>query len=229
MGRLHNEIERFTHAGRTVVICADPEASSPRDNDGNLCRIVHWHRESACGDEDVSRQRVRGDFKSAEAVKEFIEERAKQAGDEVIAILPVWIYEHSGITLRASAERPGYPFTCPWDAGQVGWAYVTMSVALKAGCVPGKGWSYVDSADVKHVGVYDKAWFEKAITDEVALFDKWANGGFTGYVVLDEDGDHLDSCWGYDDEDYCREEAKSAAESARSQGQVDGACDARCE
>ena len=37
-------------------------------------------------------------------------------------VLPVWAYVHSGITLAAAKTNP---FSCPWDSGQSGWAYVT--------------------------------------------------------------------------------------------------------
>ena len=38
--------------------------------------------------------------------------------DEVVA-LPLYLYDHSGITMNTSG------FSCPWDSGQVGWIYCT--------------------------------------------------------------------------------------------------------
>ena len=38
---------------------------------------------------------------------------------ENLCILPVYMYDHSGITLSTG------PFSCPWDSGQVGFIYVT--------------------------------------------------------------------------------------------------------
>lgn len=217
------EFERFTHAGRTVVLCFDPEASSPRDNDGNLATIACWHQQVDLGDRKLS-PADGADWRDRKATVAALE----AGGDKVLAILPVWIYQHSGIFLRAAAERPGYPFDCKWDAGQVGWAYVLKSTALKVGCKPGKRWSYVNGAGERRSGAYNEAYFVEAIMQEVDVYDRWGRGEFAGYIVEDEDGDQLDSCWGFDDVDYCRQEAKNAAESVRSLGETDSACDQRC-
>jgi len=213
------EFERFSHAGRTVVLCRDPDAESPRDNDGNLCVIACWHRQYELGDRQL-RPGNGVDYSDRQEMVASLE----AGGDQVLCILPVWIYDHSGIFLRAAAERPGYPFDCRWDAGQVGWAYVFKSTAVKVGCEPGKSWER-DGQTV----TYDQAEYERQIAAEVDLYDRWGRGEFSGYLVEDEDGDVLESCWGFDDEEYCREQAREAAEGARSPGQVDGGCDARCE
>ncbi|HOO12216.1 MAG TPA: hypothetical protein PK684_04600 [Bacillota bacterium] len=34
-------------------------------------------------------------------------------------ILPLYLYDHGGITMRTN------PFSCPWDSGQVGWIYAS--------------------------------------------------------------------------------------------------------
>lgn len=203
MSKHENEFERFAHAGHTVVLCYDPDALSPRDNDGNLSRIVHWHNRYVCGDERLNR----GDFGSPEEIREKIE-----AGTgEILAILPVWLYDHSGTVLKASKASP---FSDRWDSGQVGWAYVTRSAAEVAGCTPGKSYTYEDDKG-SHTVTYDEAFFVEAIVDEVELFDRWSNGRFVGFIVEDKDGDEVESCWGFDDPDYARKEAKDAAEHAQ--------------
>ena len=199
MERYENETERFEHDGMTVVLCSDPDAPSPRDSDGNLATIAHWHRHANVGDRRIEPVGLLS-----------LVRKLKAEGDEVLAILPVWIYQHGSIALRAAPSRPGYPFNCQWDAGQVGWAYVTRRQAEAAGCKPGETHSYKDSAG-EHVVTYDKAFFQKAIADEVELFDLWANGGFSGYMVVDKHGDVVDSCWGFDDRAYCRRQATEAA------------------
>lgn len=42
-----------------------------------------------------------------------------------IIILPLYLYDHSGITMRTSK------FSCPWDSGQVGWIYATKDTLRK--------------------------------------------------------------------------------------------------
>ncbi len=199
-----DEVERFQHGGQTVVIFYDRDAENPRKNDGNLCRIVHWHREYICGDEQVNKD----SYSSAQEVWEEIEQKVKDAGDEVIAFLPVWIYQHGSVNLRASKSRPGYPFNCQWDSGQVGWAYVTRKTAALVGCKPGESFTHDGKTTT-----YNEDFFLDAIVSEIEIFDKWGNGGFTGYTVFDRNGEPTDSsCWGFDDVDYCKKEAMSAAE-----------------
>ena len=36
---------------------------------------------------------------------------------EGMMILPLYLYDHSGITMNTTG------FSCPWDSGQVGWIY----------------------------------------------------------------------------------------------------------
>lgn len=42
-------------------------------------------------------------------------------------ILPVYMYDHSGITISTR------PFSCPWDSGQVGFIYVTKETCENIG------------------------------------------------------------------------------------------------
>ena len=47
---------------------------------------------------------------------------------------------------------------------------------------------------------------------EIETFLAWAEGEVYGYIVEDEDGEHLDSCWGYYGDDgrkYAEQEAES--------------------
>lgn len=41
-------------------------------------------------------------------------------------ILPLYLYDHSGITISTG------PFSCPWDSGQVGWIYAPKDTFRKA-------------------------------------------------------------------------------------------------
>ena len=48
-------------------------------------------------------------------------------------------------------------------------------------------------------------------------YTKWANGDCWGYIIENEDGEQLDSCWGFVGEDYAVAGMRAAAE-----GYVDG-------
>lgn len=167
-------LETFQHNGRTVEIHTDEDPSSPREYD-NYATLACWHRHRNLGDEQIEGMNA--------------DELHERVGD-VIAILPLYVYEHGGITMSTGA------FSCPWDSGQVGWGYITKSRAATMG-EPN----------------LDRETAERYIREEVSTYDDYLTGQCYGYVIEGKDGDHLDSCWGFiGDLDYVRQEAKSAAE-----------------
>lgn len=97
---------------------------------------------------------------------------------------PLLKYEHSAVAYSVTRS---YPFTCPWDSGQVGWLLVKKSAFRGE----------------KRRAEVAASWC-KAITT-------WCNGWYYGYEVEDGEGNHLDSCWGFDDSDYCEQEARASA------------------
>lgn len=173
-------IETFEVNGRTVTIDRDDDCASPREWD-NLAHFVCWHRRANLGDETV-----REPLTARDVIR-----RVRNAGDRVLAILPLYIYEHGGITMRTGA------FADRFDSGQVGWAYVTRKSAEKMGCT-GPDWK--------------RDRLEEAIRAEVSSYDDWLTGQCYGYTVTGAQGDVIDSCWGFvGDLDYVRSEARAAA------------------
>ena len=90
-------------------------------------------------------------------------------------ILPLYLYDHSGITMSTG------PFSCPWDSGQVGWIY-----ASKKTFIDETGYSEAElfSTDSKRTPVIGERvkvkgrddWGE--VTENVIAMD-----GTTGYTV----------------------------------------------
>lgn len=101
----------------------------------------------------------------------------------------LFMYEHGNVALRAGERNP---FGCQWDSGQVGIIAIKKSEFGR-----GKG-----ERNAKRL-----EWC-KNIAEE---YGQWMNGECYGYVIEDEDGEQLDSCWGYIGLDYAKEEANSAA------------------
>ena len=188
-------IESFEVNGRTVKIYHDEDAEGPREYD-NLATLACWHRRSNLGDEQISGM----------TAKELIRD-LRSKGEKVLALLPLYLYQHSGMTMSTT------PFSCRFDSGQVGWAYVTKSSAEKMGCV-GDRWDLDPATTLRViVGKWDKAALEDAIRGEVSSYDDFLAGRCYGYVVEGRDGDELESCWGFvGDLNYVRSEARSAAE-----------------
>jgi hypothetical protein len=174
------EIERFEHAGRTVVIYTDPEPSNPRKEWDNVATIVYSHRNYILGDKEMPAM-------SADEMRETI--------PGIVAMLPVFAYIHSGVTIRCGA------FADPWDSGQVGWIYVTKEALDK------DGWA----ADAR-----DAETLEKLLRAEIKTYDDYLTGSVYGFQVLGLDGEVIDSCWDfYGDLGEVRSEAKSSAKTSQ--------------
>lgn len=108
--------------------------------------------------------------------------------------LPLFLYDHSGLTMNTRG------FSCPWDSGQVGWIYATRETILKEWAAP------------KRISKLARDKAETYLRGEVETFDQYLTGDVWGYVIEDDDGNHLDSCWGFYGQDFCEQEAQSALE-----------------
>ena len=102
--------------------------------------------------------------------------------------LPVFMYDHSGVAL--STDR-SYPFNCPWDSDMLGVIYV-------------------DAVKMQDEGLHLNADCTRYFEREVETFGLWLNGECYGYVIKDENGEEVDSCWGFIGHDYAVEAAKEA-------------------
>lgn len=218
-------IEGTRYRGRIVY---DPEPANPRKEYDQIATMWCWHRRYDLGDEEPSfdpsdfwRELARmahpHEFdndcphcelgykldEAGERTEEFchmcegtgekpIDECQREA-EEVFIVSPLYLYDHSGITISMGA------FSCPWDSGQVGYIFVERAKAKAE-------W-----------GVYaDKDILER-MRGEVEAYDRYLTGQIFGYIIdrVDEDAevveDHIDSCWGFDDEEYCKDECINVA------------------
>ena len=99
----------------------------------NLGTMVCWHREYDLGDKhsfydtDDMYSHLYTDITGEEPEQydhETDKDFAKRITDKVneyIVILPLYLYDHSGISMSTSRT---YPFDCQWDSMQVGWIYI---------------------------------------------------------------------------------------------------------
>lgn len=133
--------------GYVLAISYDENRDDPRKGWDHLGHMVCWHNRYSLGDENPRCSPETWLFSFLEEYDwAFINaQRNKHADDEVtwepdmkwllkragkIAVfLPVYAYEHSGITI--STSNTGYPFNDVWDAGQVGFIYILNKDILK--------------------------------------------------------------------------------------------------
>jgi len=113
-------------------------------------------------------------------------------------VLPMFLMDHSNLALRTT------PFNDPWDSGQVGHIYATPDEIRK-------------EYGVRHITRKTIETVKNVLKAEIKEFGCYMNGEVFGYVLEDEKGDELGSCWGYYGEEYCLEEAKAAADNMSGQ------------
>jgi len=105
-----------TDKGIKLIVEQDEFAESPREWD-NLGTMVCWHKQYNLGDKH--------DFKTPEDFQDWLKEQIPQNH----IVLPLYMYDHSGIGISTDNSR--YPYNCPWDAGQIGWIYVIEETIKK--------------------------------------------------------------------------------------------------
>ena len=92
--------------------------------------------------------------------------------------LPVFAYIHGGIVLNTEG------FHCPWDSGQSGIIYVTAEDVRK-------------EYSCKRISKRIRHKAECVLRSEVEVYSSYVEGDVYGYVIKSEDGEPLDSCWGF--------------------------------
>ena len=153
-----------TYKGYTIDIIHDDCPSNPREDWDNFGTMVCWHSRHNLGDShDYERPE---DFTIDMADKDHI-------------ILPLYLYDHSGITMSTSS------FSCKWDSGQVGYIYVSKEKIKKEG---------LEDKTVEEIELY--------LTSEVKTYDNYLQGFVYGYQVINPDGDEKNSCWGFFGDDH---------------------------
>lgn len=190
------------YRGYTVRVILDTDCQeSPRDWD-NLGTMICKHSRYDLGDvqikEDTPEEYFNNTFDILEPegydLSDKENERIHKWIDKNLVILPLYLYDHSGITMSTN------PFNCPWDSGQVGFIYVSNKDILKE-------WSKKRMSKK----LREKAF--KCLVAEVTVYDQYLTGQVYGYVVGNKEDEHLESCWGfYGEEDYCLSEGKAVVD-----------------
>ena len=160
-----------------LKVFTDEDAQDPREEMDNVGKMICWHRRYNLGDEhnyanwesfwsgladEFGVDTADGERPAAEVVADL---------QKHIVVLPLYLYDHSGITMSTSA------FSCPWDSGQVGWIYCTMQQVQEE-------WS----GDVEAAKEYLKG--------EVKTYDLYLRGDVLGYVLYKKIASDCEACGG---------------------------------
>ena len=181
-------IETQEYKGYQINIVQDEYPEDPREWE-NLGRMLCAHKRYNLGDSlDCAAPGWPKDWAQCYSSWSEVE---KAIYDDLGAgvCLPLYMYNHSGITIRT------YPFNCPWDSGQIGYIYATRTDILAG-------------FERKHLSSKLRQKIKAILTDEVEAYDQYVTGQVYGYMVEDKEGGVVDSCFGYYDISQPLDEAK---------------------
>lgn len=190
-------METIDYKGYKITITQDECPESPREW-SNLGIIAYKHSRYILGDElindpiewlceklNLSELAINRIYKKYNYVNSDIFEYLEGRFFNKFIALPLYIYDHSGITINTRG------FSCPWDSGQFGWIYTT-------------------NEKVKEMGL-QKSSREKLIEyirGEVDTFDQYLRGDVYCYEIMDGNNKFIDSCCGFYGEETAISEAK---------------------
>jgi hypothetical protein len=171
-----------------ITIQQDDNPDSPRSWD-NLGTMVCFHKRYDLGDKHDY------DFNDYSSWSEM--EKAIVKNEDAAVILPLYLYDHSGITISTT------PFSCRWDSGQIGFIFCTKK-DMESEFIKLSGQDLIERCEVLLKG-------------EVETYDQYLTGDVYGYEIYElstcdhghEHEEFVDSCWGFYGEDECLSEAES--------------------
>jgi len=159
------------YKGHVIKIETDDSPPNPRTEFDNCCKMVCFHKKYKLGDE---KNYNNSDYNSWDELEKAI---VKQ--ENVVIILPLYLYDHSGITISTT------PFSCRWDSGQVGFVYMTRESIKK-------------DFGIKRLTKKALAKIQEIIKSEVKVYDDYLTGNVYSYQIYLKDNDNvIDACSGY--------------------------------
>ena len=171
-------VKELKSNNKVLKIFIDENPENPRKAWDNLGTFVCFHKRYDLGDKHNYSS---SDYDSWDEMESAI---IKQ--EDVAVILPLYLYDHSGITMNTTG------FSCGWDSGQVGFIYVSRETLRK-------------EYSVKRISnkIVEKA--TKLLIGEVETYDQYIKGDVYGFKVFNvescdkgcEHEEEIDSCWGF--------------------------------
>ena len=162
------EIKSIDYKGMTIRMCYDLNADSPREWD-NVGMIYSNHKYyNPDGHKIDEIENEDGELVSGELDRMFI-------------WLPIYYYEHGGLSVNT---RRDYPYNDRWDSGLFGIIAVEKDRLRKE-----YGWGAITKKRKEQI--------LRILEGEIEIFDSYCKGDVYGFVVEDEEGEQIDSCYGY--------------------------------
>lgn len=169
------------YRGYDIEIVIDENPQDPREFD-NAFEIIAFHRRYEFTT-DGSKHLKEISFDNLKELYSYLQEN-----ENAILILPVFLYDHSGLRLsvRSSDFRACDP--AGWDWGQLGFVYITQKKLDEYGIA-------LESV-------------EKQAVAFIKMMDAYVSGEVYGFEITLND-EFVDSCYGFYSRAEAEEEAKS--------------------
>ena len=155
--------------GKTLEVTQDEYPNNPRHDD-NLSTMICFHGRYSLGDKHTYKHQ---DYSGWAEMEKAIIKNEKPA-----IILPLYLYDHSGITISTT------PFSCKWDSGQIGFVFISKDKVK-------------NDYGVKRVTKKEIEKVTKVLLAELETYDLYMRGEVYGYTLINENGEIEDSCFGY--------------------------------
>jgi hypothetical protein len=178
-------IEQVLYKDYLISIDIDMDPMNPREWD-NLGTMACFHNKYTLGDKHGIES---PDFSSWSEVRDHIE---SELGG--LVILPLFLYDHSGISMSVGAPRAQH---ASWDSGQVGFIYCT-------------------DGDMVAEGLKDLDQAEALLRGEVASYNRYLTGEVYTYRISKQEScshchsitnEDFEACGGWDSIDDAMKEA----------------------
>jgi hypothetical protein len=193
--------DAIQYNGYTIKIEQEDQPLNPRgdDYDTPLGTLVAIHRRYDLGDDkhlsDGTKLKSQ-DFNGWDAMIAHVD---KVEGG--IIYLPVYMYDHSGITINTTGFS-----ACDsqrWDWGQLGFIYISKKKARET-----YGWKVLNKARIAKI--------EEYLRSDIETYDDYLTGNVYCYTIELPDGEEDDTCGGYYGSDHEKsgllEQAKNAVD-----------------
>lgn len=170
---METPIKEFTVGNRIVKIFQDSNGGDSRSWD-NLTKMICFHRHYSLGDKHDYKH---GDYDSNAELKAAIIKK-----EDIAIIKPLYMYEHSGITIKTS------PYSCNWDSGQLGFVFITKKALRENFMVKRLTKKLMEQADSLLEAEVET--YRQEVEGEVYRFEEYV------------DGEETDSCGGFYGSDW---------------------------
>lgn len=168
--------ETIDYKGYKIELHQDTAPQDPREWD-NLSKIICFHKRYQLGDKTELKSDM---FNGWDELEEHL---IKKEHSKII--YPIYMYDHSGIGL--SLDNSNYPFNCRWDSGQVGFIYITKETIIK---------------EYGKLNKSTKERAKKVLLAEFSDYDNYVRDAVYGYIILNPEGENIESCWGFFGDNY---------------------------